>query len=178
MISSGHEAAARTSNQFMKTIVIGLGNPYLTDDGVGIKIVRELCAIKKERRCLSDASVDLTEAYSGGLGLLDIMIGYDRAVIIDAMVTGRYEAGSIQMVPLSDLLSTKNLVCAHDTNLHTAVEIGKMLDAPMPSDIIIWGIEGKDVATFGDDLSQEVKNAMPHAVERIALNLFGGASGL
>jgi len=66
-----------------KTIVIGLGNPILTDDGVGVKIAYEL-----ERAIGPNlpSNLTITEASVGGLRLMELLIGYDRAILVDAIV--------------------------------------------------------------------------------------------
>jgi hydrogenase maturation protease len=157
----------------MKTIVIGLGNPIMTDDGVGIKIAREL----KDRLSSSNGSnglncsIDIVEAYAGGLRLMDELAGYDRAVIIDAMVTGRVSPGAVQMLPLSALISTRNMTCMHDTNIPTALELGSMLGLKLPEEITVFGIETKDVETFGEELTEDVEKAVPFVVDDVIRHL-------
>ncbi len=82
----------------MKTLVIGLGNPILTDDGIGVKVAyavqNELEVTGTSRKngsdesyraeCASHQIVDVTEASVGGLRLMEMMIGYDKVIIIDA----------------------------------------------------------------------------------------------
>ena len=67
----------------MRTLVLGLGNPLLGDDAVGLKVA----ALVRER--LDGApGVDVLEEEAGGLRLMERMTGYDRAVLVDAAVTG------------------------------------------------------------------------------------------
>jgi len=70
-----------------KTLVLGLGNSILTDDGVGCFVAREL-----EGR-LSYKGVEIMESSVGGLGLLDLLAGYDKAIIIDAIHTEEGKPG-------------------------------------------------------------------------------------
>lgn len=152
----------------MKTVVIGLGNPILTDDSVGIKIARELRDRLKDR-----GNIDVIELYAGGIRLMDSLMGYEKAVIIDSIVTGGNAPGKVFELMPSDLLSTKNTVSVHDMNLPTALEMGKMLNIPLPSDIKIWGIEAKDVETFGENLTEDVEKAVPEVVGMIMKELAG-----
>ena len=62
-----------------KTLVMGVGNPILKDDGVGIHAVREL------KKTLT--GVDYLEESLSGLELIEQFRGYDRIVIIDAVKT-------------------------------------------------------------------------------------------
>ena len=148
----------------MRTIVIGLGNPALTDDGVGIKVAR---AMMNADAPVLPAGVVIEEAYAGGLRLMDAMVGYERAIIVDAMVSGDGAPGTVRRLCVSDLFATRNLACSHDTNLSTALETGKMLGLTLPSEIIIWGINVKDVETFGEELTADVAKAVPVVVKEI-----------
>lgn len=151
-----------------KTIIIGLGNPILSDDSVGLKVVRELKkAVVDSNLQAPNSELYFAEAYAGGLRLMDELMGYDRAVIIDATVTGKMKPGSVQILPLSSLVSTRNLTCMHDTNISTAIELGRMLGLKLPADITIFGIEAKDVGTFGEELTDDVAGALPIVVEKI-----------
>jgi len=144
----------------MSTIVVGLGNPILTDDSVGIKVARSL-----RGRLPSD--IDVTETYAGGLRLMDILTGYDRAVIIDALVTRDPHPGAIHDLTLEDSEGTRNLACTHDTSLAAALELGRSLGLVLPTNITIVGIEAQDVETFGEECTEAVAKAIPVAAERI-----------
>lgn len=152
----------------MTTVVIGLGNPILSDDGVGIKVVREI----KDRLNGLGNSVEVKEAGVGGMRLMDELIGYERALIVDAMVTGTCKPGTLHELSLSDLVCTRNMVCTHDTNLPTALEMGRMLGLSLPSDIRIWGIEAVEVESFGEELTEEVAAAVPGAVDNIMAEIY------
>ncbi|MBI5847001.1 MAG: hydrogenase maturation protease [Nitrospirae bacterium] len=157
----------------MKTVVIGLGNPILSDDSVGVKVsraVREHLNHQSEI-AITDDPVDVKEIYAGGIRLMDAMTGYDRACIVDAMVTGGCNPGRITEFGLDELCSTRNMVCTHDTNLATALELGRMLDLHLPSRIRIWGIEAGDVSSFSEHLTDEVERAVPVAVNAILSEL-------
>lgn len=155
----------------MKTIIIGLGNPILSDDGVGIRVSRELNERLKGSIMGQTGRVEVTEIYAGGIRLMDAMTGYERAVIIDALVAEERFPGEVLQLSLSDLLCTRNTVSVHDMNLPTALELGRMLGIPLPSEIRIWGIVAKDVETFSDDLSEEVAGSVPAVVEMIVRDM-------
>lgn len=159
----------------MKTVVIGLGNPLLTDDSVGIRVSRAIGALLAQRHETGQGSdvIEIKEVYAGGIRLMDAMTGYDRAYIVDAMVTGRFRPGEVSEFALDELCSTRNLVCTHDTNFSTALQLGRMLDLHLPSTIKIWGIEASDVTSFGEQLTEEIQPAVPVAVSAIlsALNI-------
>ncbi len=150
------------TSDFSKTVIIGLGNPILTDDSVGINVARRLKGLFDKK-----SGVDVLEVYAGGIRLIDVMEGYKRAVIIDAIITGNEMPGTISRLSLSDLLSTRNTLSVHDMDLPTALELGRMLGLCLPDDITIWAVEAKDVETFSESLSEDVAKAVPFVVENI-----------
>lgn len=152
----------------MKTIIIGLGNPILSDDSVGVLIAREL---KEKMDSAGQSDVEVIEMYAGGIRLMDAMEGYDRAVIIDAMVTGMERPGTVRRLSLSDLVTTRNTLSVHDMDLPMAMEMGRMLGVPLPSEVVIWGIEAKDVENFGEGLTEEVAASVSLTIELIVEDL-------
>ena len=67
----------------MKTLVLGLGNPIVTDDAVGLRVAQALKPLLTH--C---PDIDISEDHWGGLRLMERMVGYNRAIIIDAICTG------------------------------------------------------------------------------------------
>lgn len=146
-----------------KTLVIGLGNPILTDDAAGIKVARALHAGPLP------AGVDVAELSVGGLALMEAMVGYERAVLIDAIKTRGGAPGQVYTLALDDLPGTLNTASAHDVNLATALATGRRLGAPLPedADIHIIAIEAEDVLTFGEQCTPAVEAAIPVAARRV-----------
>lgn len=148
------------------TILIGVGNPVVTDDAVGITVAR-LVADALGEAC---PDIDVSELCVGGLALMEAMVGYDRAVIVDAMVTGA-APGTLHRLGLDDLCETRHACCAHDTTLTTAMECGRALGLALPGRVDLWGIEAADLATFSDQLTPVVERAVPRAVDAILATL-------
>ena len=146
----------------MKTIVIGLGNPILGDDGAGWKVVEML-----QNDLPEDIEVDFLAG--GGLSVMERLVGFDRAVIVDAMNTGRSPKGSITVFSLKDLPNPflGHLGSAHETNLLTALEVGQSLGAHLPDQVTVVGIESPDVYDFAEYLSPEIGAAIPGAVKTV-----------
>lgn len=145
-----------------RTVVIGLGNPILSDDAVGVNVARQL------RIALMDSdTVEIKELYAGGMRVMDAVAGFDKAVIIDAMRTGLYPPGTIRLIPLSELGTARNLASTHDTNLLTALELGGMLGMVMPHEVKVFGIEALDVENFSEVLTRDVERSIPTAVNMI-----------
>ena len=150
----------------MKTLVLGLGNPILRDDSIGLRVVQELRV-----RLGEVPDIEVSEDYWGGLRLMERMIGYDRVIIIDAIRTNA-EPGTIHLLSPTDI-PTQRSVSAHDVNLLTALEVGRQAGAQLPpqSEILIVGVEAADVQTFDETLTPEVETALPKAVEAVLAEL-------
>ena len=152
----------------MRTIIIGLGNPVRSDDAVGLVVARLL----RERLVDAGAAdIQVTELPAGGLRLVEAMVGYDRAIVIDAMATGTRPPGSVRRLDLDELGQGHNLTCVHDTSLSTALAVWQGSDVAVPDDIAVWGIEGADLFTVGEDLSPPVDAAVPVAAQAILSEL-------
>ncbi len=144
-----------------RTIIIGLGNPILSDDSVGIKVARVL------KDTLGDNDIDVKELYAGGIRLVEAMEGYERAIIVDAMVTGKAVPGSVCEVELSESGDARNITSVHDIDLPTAMKLGRSLSMDLPEEITIFGIEIRGTNIFGEELSAEVAGSVDIAVKAI-----------
>jgi hydrogenase maturation protease len=157
------------------TLVIGLGNPILTDDAIGWRVVQALREyLHNEPDRLPAVPIEITEACVGGLSLAEMMVGYRRAVVIDAVMTRGGMPGTVYHFKLSDLPGTLNTASSHDTNLITALTALRRLGVVVPPDevIDIVAIEAQDVLTFSEACTPSVEGSIPAAVE-VVLKLMG-----
>ncbi len=146
-----------------KTALIGLGNTLLTDDGVGIAVVDAVAEIISPL-----PNLEIIREVQGGLRLMELLVGFERALICDAIVTGR-PPGTILKFPLSQLPSLHS-DSAHDLSLSDALKTGRMAGAQLPDDdaILIVAVEAEDVLSFGETLTPDVERAVPKAALLIA----------
>jgi hydrogenase maturation protease len=153
----------------MRTLVIGLGNPILTDDGVGIYAARMVA-----HTLPPNTDVDVVELAVGGLELMEAMIGYDRVILVDAIWTPEEPVGSVFAFDAGHLPETMNSASAHDADLPTALRVGRRLGAPLPADdgIQIVAVSVQEVLTFGEVPTPPVAAALPEAAARV-LDLLG-----
>lgn len=147
----------------MKTLVLGIGNSVLCDDGVGIRVAAEV------GKMVSDPTITVSEAYDGGLSLIEAFLGYDHVVLIDAIQTRNGTPGDVYELCPEDFVSARHLSSPHQVTFATALDLGKTLGLAMPSRIDIVAIEVQDVTSFADTCTPRVEKAIPIAVER-ALN--------
>lgn len=156
----------------MKTLIIGLGNPILGDDGVGWRVVD---AISTPAKRLSPIEVD--QLSLGGLSLMERMIGYEQVILIDSLVTGQNPPGYVSAFTL-DQFSEHNCghtSAAHDTSLQVALRVGKQMgaDLPDPKNILIIAIEILPNYEFSEHLSKPVMAAIPEAAKQVFTFLGG-----
>ncbi|HLA84851.1 MAG TPA: hydrogenase maturation protease [Thermoguttaceae bacterium] len=149
-----------STKRLMKILVIGLGNPLIADDSVGLRVAAEL-----KTRLAGRPDVEVTEDYWGGLRLMERMIGYDRAIVVDAICTDA-PPGTIHRLAL-DGIPTQKSNSAHDITLPMALAVGRRAGASLPRDenIRLIAVEAEDVLTFSEQCTPAVAAAIPRAVE-------------
>lgn len=145
----------------MKTLILGLGNDILSDDGIGLYVAREL------KKVINREDTAIAEASLAGLGLLDLLAGYDRAIIIDAIQTRDGKTGQIYRLNSHSFDTTRHTASTHNVNFATALELGRQLGLALPRQIVIFAIEVADVTTFSEECTPEVKKSIPRCVEMV-----------
>ena len=145
----------------MKTLVVGLGNPILGDDGVGWKVAEQV-----KEKLSADSCVDVECLSLGGISLMEHLIGYSRAILVDSFALDE-PIGSILILKLDDLpnYSAYHTTSPHDTSLQNAIAMGKALGAKLPDDVMVVGVATKRIHEFGESLSPPVADAVPLAAK-------------
>ncbi len=143
----------------MDTLILGIGNPILTDDGVGIKIAQKLKEEKPE--------LEVVETSEAGIILLDLIVGYSKLIIIDSIKTEKGEPGDLYKLKLEDLKPAKDFSSSHGIGIATAFELGQRLGYSMPKYTSIYAVEIKDNTTFGEKCTRGVKERIPFIAKQI-----------
>jgi len=144
----------------MRTLVLGLGNEFLCDDAVGILAARAL-----KQRLNGRCDVEVVESALAGLALVEILAGYERAIIIDAVRTGRSPAGTIYELGPEDL-DPAIAPSPHYAGLPEVLAVAKGLKLKFPKEIRILAMEVEDPYTIGCELSEPVKRKLPELISR------------
>jgi hydrogenase maturation protease len=154
-----------------KTLIIGLGNPILGDDGVGWRAVEAFCDLYGSR--LTGQSIEIDFLAVGGLSLMERMVGYDTAILVDAALTGNHPIGFVSCSPLEQLhkVTQGHLSSAHDTTLQNALAVGRKMGAALPDEIWVITIEAENTYEFSELLSPPVERAIPQVAEIVNLLL-------
>lgn len=153
----------------MKTLVLGLGNPILTDDGVGVRVAEAVQATLP-----ADTPVDVREVSVGGLTLMETMVGYDRVILIDAMQRRNGTPGTIRRMALKDLEAispTQHSASTHDTSLVTALDMGRRMGLHLPEDIVIYAVDVENIVDFGEEPTPPIAEAIPEVVAAVLVEL-------
>jgi hydrogenase maturation protease len=148
----------------VKTLVVGLGNPILGDDGIGWQIAQTLQRVKE---IPSDVTIECLAI--GGISLMEALIDYDRAILIDAIATHQVPVGTVSCYKLEELpnFTSGHMSSAHDTSLVDALQMGRSLGAHLPDDISIVTVESHKVYEFSEDMTPSVSAAVPLALKVI-----------
>jgi hydrogenase maturation protease len=144
-----------------KTIILGLGNEYISDDGIGIHAIREL------KKHISSDKYTIEELSVGGMELLDYISGYEKAIIVDAFFTGSNQFGTIYRYKQTTDEEAMKIRSSHQIDLPQIIGLAKVLGIAIPNEIIIYGVEAKDITTFKPNCTHEVESAIPRLVSLI-----------
>lgn len=141
-----------------KTLILGLGNPILSDDGVGLVVAERL-------RGRVDG-VDVISTPLTGLHLLDLMVGYDAVFLIDAMITTESQPGELTFIR-PDEISLPTL-CSHGFNLLEILKLGKKLGLSVPQLKWVYGITIGTEPAFGEEPSSQLMGKVEAMAAQIA----------
>jgi len=149
----------------LRTVIIGIGSLLRGDDAIGIRVAEAI-----EREALPpDVKVVTTTA--AGLALLDLLTGFDRALIIDAIQTRQGKAGDVYRLGLDDLPAPLHSFTVHDVSVRSALDIGRKMGLPLPTETVIFAIEVADVTPLRESCTPQVEGAVSKAVNMVLREL-------
>ena len=146
-----------------KTIVLGLGNLLLRDEGVGIHAVREL----RERELPSD--VELVDGGTAALDLLSFLQRAERVIVLDAVRRGD-KPGTIYRFRLEPkaLHAESAPLSLHELSLQEALWVAQKMG--FHPEVIVLGVEPQTIEP-GLELSPQVRAALPHLLDAVCEEL-------
>ena len=150
--SSGSlKGADRLVDKATRILILGLGNPILSDDGIGLILTESL---KGKIPGADTASITLA-----GLELLDILVGYDYVFLIDAATGTGGEPGRLKEI--SDGKGALHLFTSHGVNFFDILKLGSDMSLKLPEPAAVFGIEIGNATDFGITLSPALQSALP-----------------
>jgi hydrogenase maturation protease len=118
------------------TVVLGLGNPLMADEGIGVCLVARLSRLADEY-----PGVDFVDAGTGGLAVLHHIQGRRKVIFIDCAYMGE-EPGTILRFMPQEVCSSKALArqSLHEADLLRIIDMSRQL-GQAPDEIVIFGIQ-------------------------------------
>ncbi len=143
------------------TIVLGLGNPLMSDEGIGIFLVNRLAELSEQF-----PEADFVDAGTGGITLLHLFEGRDRAIIIDCAYMDEVP-GRIRRFTPDQVKSVKQLAhqSLHEQDIMKIITMSKLMEQ-CPKEIVLFGIQPKSI-TLGQILSKELEENIDSYIQVI-----------
>jgi len=152
----------------MRTLVLGLGNELAADDAVGVLVARAV------RKHVAEAA-DVVESSASGLALIEIFAGYDRAVVVDSIRTGRNPPGTITELGLDDV-GRVVAPSLHHAGLPEMAAVAHRIGLRFPTETRVLAIEVQDPYTLGGAISAPVAAAVDELARRVRAQIERWAS--
>ena len=133
-----------------KTLILGLGNDILSDDAIGPKLVYRL------KPDLTKMPISFLTASVGGMELLDLLHGFERVIIIDAIKTGNAVPGTVQHLTPDHFKETLHLSNFHDLSFLDALKFASKMDIDIPKQIDILAVEIVEDLNFSNEFSPQI----------------------
>ena len=152
------------------TLILGLGNPILSDDRIGLLVARRLGELLD--------GVDVEEAAIAGMAVLDLVQGYRRLVVVDSVATGQGRPGDLYRMSLEDLGPAVPVISHHGAGLASTLAAGRVMGYDLPAEVDIWAVEIESGTEFGEKLSPAVESRLPAIVDEILETSFPASGDL
>lgn len=151
----------------MKTLVLGVGNYLLSDDGVGVHAIQRLL----EQNCLPE-EVQVIDGGTLGLDLLYLLEGVDRLILVDAVKTS-FPPGTLVRLDNEQVPAYLSLkVSPHEIGVPELLMAAQLRDIA-PPEIIVMGIQPESLET-GVDLSPCVAASLEQLVKQVTTEAMRG----
>jgi hydrogenase maturation protease len=167
------------------TRVLCLGNDLVADDALGVIAARWLCrrlagvgvplppgpapdpaATVRAFRHPRAGTVEVVETALSGMYLLEAVVGADRLIVVDTVVTGASPPGSVRVLAERDFTGPPG-GSPHYVGLFEALELARGLGLPVPADVVVVAVEAEDYLTVGGRMTASVGAAVPGVVEKV-----------
>jgi hydrogenase maturation protease len=147
--------------------VIGLGNSLRGDDGVGVRVAQALAEQELP------GSVEVVDGGTLGLGIVPLMEGRQRVILVDAAEVGR-DPGEFARFTLDEvhLLGDEQHVSVHAASLGDALQLAKVLHV-LPDKVILFGVQPATMQ-WASELSPQVEAALPELIAAVLSEVTNG----
>ncbi len=139
-------------------LILGIGNPLRSDDGLGPRVVAELAGRPQP------AGVEVIDGATAGFDLALLLADRDTVVIVDA-VAGSWQPGTVVRLGGGELPGAARGNSSHEAGLGEALEVVRRLGRG-PTTVVLLGIAAASIEP-GDELTPAVAAAVPELVEQV-----------
>ena len=144
------------------TIIIGIGNILLQDDGVGVHVIERL-----ENEKLP-STVELVDGGTSTLDTLGFFLDYKKVIVVDSLKAG-LEPGTIYKIKPEDIKNyKKENLSIHDVQILDVVQMANMM-GKFPA-VVIFGIEPEKIA-LDLEMTQTMISKIPEIIKNIKKEL-------
>jgi hydrogenase maturation protease len=147
-----------------KTLFLGIGNSILSDDGVGIRVIEEIRTLVGERE-----GIDFDSGNVNSFRLIDMISGYQKVVIIDAIRQGG-KIGTLYKISPEQLEKGSSGYSLHTIDIGSLISFKRKIGERLAEEISIYGVEVKDTETFSENLTPAVEMQIPRIAREIIEN--------
>jgi hydrogenase maturation protease len=145
------------------TLVLGLGNILLSDEGVGVRVVEAM------GQAALPPDVEILDGGTAGVDLLDTLADRRKVVVIDA-IDGDIAPGTVLRLTPEELVPRHEPgVSLHDLGLVETLALARHLDAS-PEEVVIIGVRPHSVEC-GLELSAQIRELVPKIIELVMAEL-------
>ncbi len=137
-------------------LVVCLGNDLIADDALGPEVAARLRA----------REVEVLESWEGGLGLLDEVVGYERLIVVDTILTGSAPPGTVHVIAESELPAVPG-AAPHAVGLFDALRLGRSLGLDVPGRVTVVAVEAGDLTGIGSPMTAAVREALDPVVRLV-----------
>ncbi len=149
-----------------RTVVIGVGNAYRNDDGLGPAVLDGLRAAGVPADVLAGSFGETAE-------LIELWHGAGLAIVVDAVRVADGQPGRVHRLVVHERVSSRiRPASSHGLDFGEAVELARVLGR-LPERLVLYAVEVADVG-YGDGLSPAVAHAAAHVVDEIRAEIAGG----
>ncbi|CAH2031027.1 HyaD/HybD family hydrogenase maturation endopeptidase [Trichlorobacter ammonificans] len=144
----------------MKTLILGLGNTIMTDDGVGPKVIERL-------RHDGELPVEISLLDGGtlGLDLLPHLEGVERLIIVDAVETGKQPGSLVRLAGDEVPAALETKLSPHQMGLKDLLAVARLMDC-LPPEVVLVGVQ-PDCLELGTELTPAVAAQVPELARMV-----------
>jgi hydrogenase maturation protease len=146
----------------VKTALVGFGNSCHGDDGIGPAAARRIY-----QSLLGVENLDLLELATSDFGVMEALIGYERAVIIDALVDEEAEVGTVRRLELPEAVEDGHL-SPHTAGFGAALALARKLGLAVPDQLALYGVVIREPPCFSERLSPELEARLDDIARAVA----------